>query len=101
MDTINDEGWIKLYRKSIHSQVFQNEGLWKIWTWCLMKANHKDRWVSIKTGRGSSEVLAKRGQFIFGRKSAARDLKMKPSTIHDRMQKLVNMQNLVLNSDTH
>lgn len=101
MDTIHDEGWIKLHRKSIYSQVFQNDGLWKVWTWCLMKANHEDNWVPIKTGRGTAEVFVKRGQFIFGRKTAAKALKMKPRTVHKRMLKLENMRNCALKSDTH
>jgi hypothetical protein len=96
-----EEGWIKLFRKSINSQVFQSEGLWKVWTWCLLKANHEDRWIPVKTGRGTTEVFVKRGQFIFGRKTAAKVLKMKGSTIQDRMQKLVNMQNLVTQPVTH
>jgi len=99
--TTDDEGWVKLHRKSIHSQVFQTEGLWKLWTWCLMKANHENRWISIKTGRGISEVFVKRGQFLFGRNTAAKELKMRPRTVHKRIVKLENMQNLALKSDTH
>ena len=67
----------------------------------MLKANHEDSWVSIRTGRGTSEVYVKRGQFIFGRKTAVKELKMRPTTVQDRMQKLVNMQNLVTQSDTH
>lgn len=101
MDTIHDEGWVKLYRKSIDSQVFQNDGLWKVWTWCLLKANHEDKWVSIKTGKGTSEVFIKRGQFIFGRKTAAKELKMVERTVHKRMLKLETMRNCDIQSDTH
>lgn len=101
MDTINDEGWVKLYRKSIHSQAFQNEGLWKVWTWCLLKANHEDKWISIRTGKGTSEVFVKRGQFVFGRKTAAKELKMVERTVHKRMLKLETMRNCDIQSDTH
>jgi len=101
VDTTHEEGWVKLYRKSIESQVFQNEGLWKIWCWCLLRANHKDSWVPVKTGKGRSTVFVKRGQFIFGRKTAAKELKMKPSTVQKRMQILANMQNLIIQSNTH
>lgn len=101
MDTIHDEGWIKLYRKSIDSQVFQNDGLWKVWTWCLLKANHKDAWVLVTTGKGETEVFVERGQFIFGRKSAAKELKMPPATVQKRMLKLETMQNCVTDCDTH
>ena len=62
MDTINDEGWVKVHRKIEKSAVFQNEGLQGL-IWCLLRANHQDRWVSIQTGRGSTQVFVKRGQF--------------------------------------
>lgn len=35
------EGWIKLHRKLISSNVFDNEKVLKVWIWCLMKATHK------------------------------------------------------------
>lgn len=103
MDTNNDndEGWIKLHRKILKSRVFQSDGLLKVWLWCLLKANHKDEWVAVKTGRGKTEVLVKRGQFIFGRKTAAKSLRMKGSTVQDRIKKLANMQNLVTQNKTH
>lgn len=66
-----------------------------------MKANHKDAWVSVRTGRGTMEVLVKRGQFIFGRKTAAKELKMKGTTVQYRIAKLKNMRNLVTKSVTH
>jgi len=96
-----NNGYIKLYRKSIDSQAFKNEGLWQVWTWCLMKANHKEAWLSIKTGRGETQVHILPGQFIFGRKSAAKELRMKESSIRNRMVKLKNMQNLDMQPDTH
>ena len=96
-----NQGYIKVYRKTIGSQVFQNEGLFKVWMWCLLKANHKGQWVSIKTGRGTTEVWVEPGQFIFGRKTAAKELKMKPSTVWKRIIKLKNMRNLNIESNTH
>jgi hypothetical protein len=101
VDTTNDEGWIRLHRKIIESQVFQSEGLLKVWIWCLLKANHKDRWVQIKLGRGTTEVFVKRGQFIFGRETAAKELKMVERTVHKRMLKLETMRNCDIQSDTH
>ena len=95
------DGWILLHRKIIKSRVFQNADLLKVWLWCLVKANHKDKWVPFKTGRGESEVLIKRGQFIFGRKKAAKELKMKLSSTYKRMLKLKSMQNLNMQSNTH
>jgi hypothetical protein len=98
---LSNDGWIPLFRKSIKSQVFQNEGLWKVWTWCMMKASHTEQWITIKTGRGKTEVHILPGQFIFGRKKAAKELKMHPETLRKRMLKLKNMQNLTTQSNTH
>jgi hypothetical protein len=48
-----------------------------------------------------SEVFVKRGEFIFGRKTAAKELRMVGRTVHKRMVKLESMRNLVIKSDTH
>lgn len=97
---IADENtWVKLYRKSENSRVFRNEGLWKIWTWCLMRASITERWVTFKTGKGNIEVFLTPGQFVFGRRTAAEKLRMNPNTIWKRMQKLKNMQNLNIQSN--
>ena len=93
--------WVKLWRKSVDSQAFQNEGLWKVWSWCLMKANHAEAWFPLETGRGTTEVHLQPGQFLFGRKVAARELKMAESTVWGRMRKLEKMGNIAIKSDTH
>ena len=97
----DESGWVKMHRKLACSRVFQNPDLLKVWIWCLLRANHSEVWVTIKTGRGETEVFLKPGQFIFGRKSAAKELRMKPSSIRNRMKKLENMRNLDMQPDTH
>ena len=94
-------GYVKLWRKTKASRIFQSEGLLKVWIWCLLKANHKKAWVSIKIGRGETEVHLDPGQFIYGRKSAAKELKMKPSSVRNRIEKLKNIGNLDTQQDTH
>ena len=101
MSNVTGGGYIKLYRKLIGSRVFQNEGLLKVWIYCLIKANHETAWVPVTTGKGTTEVEIKAGQFIFGRKAAAKELKMSPATIYDRMKKLEKMQNIGTQSGTH
>jgi len=96
-----DTGYIKLWRNIENSRVFKNESLLKLWIWCLCQANYKDRWVSVDIGKGSTEVKVPRGSFIFGRDSAARKLKAKPSSTWKRMLKLQNMQNLTIESHSH
>jgi len=51
------------------------------------------------TGKGAIEVHVLPGQFIYGRDSAAKDLKMPPSSVRNRMNKLKNMGNLVIKED--
>ena len=59
------DGYIKLYRKTIDSQVFQSEQILKLWILCLMKANHKEGWVKVDGVTEPVKVLP--GQFVTGR----------------------------------
>lgn len=64
------QGWIKLYRKSIHSSVFKNSNVWMVWSWCLLKANHQEQSFPFNGG----DIKISRGQFITGRKKALSEL---------------------------
>lgn len=94
-------GWICLHRQLIESRAFQNEGLLKVWIWCLLKANHERAWVTIKSGKTIQEVEVLPGQFVFGRNSASKELKIPGSTIRNRMAKLKKMQNLDIKADSN
>jgi hypothetical protein len=98
---ILNAGWVPFFRKSLKSQVFQNEKLWKVWSWSLLKATYAEYWVSVKTGKGTTEVHLLPGQFIFGRTAAAKELAMKGSTVYGLMGKLKKMQNLDIQSNSH
>jgi hypothetical protein len=93
------EGYIALWRKSLNSRIFQNDGLWKVWTWCLLKASYKKRWTSLKTGRGAVEIEILPGQFVFGRLSAAKELLMNPSTVWKRILKLKSFKTIKIKSN--
>jgi len=97
---MDDNTFILLYRKSIDSRVFKNPALWKVWTWCLLKASYKERWVSMKSGKADIEVKILPGQFLYGRLSAAKELQMKPSSVRNRMEKLKNMRNVDIKEDS-
>lgn len=98
---IVDSGWVMLWRKLKQSRVFRNPELLKVWIWCLLKASHKNRWVSMKTGTGETEVKLLPGQFVFGRNSAAKELDMPASTIRNRIAKLKNMSKIEIKPDNH
>ncbi len=90
------QGWIKLHRKSLTSAVFQRDKLWRVWCYCLLRANHQER----KILWNRQEVRLKPGQFIFGRFECSKDLKMKPSTLWKQMQLLKKMRNCDIQSNS-
>ena len=94
-------GWVKLYRKTLESMIFQNAELLKLFIWGLLKASHKEIWVPVRTGKGITEVHLKPGQFIFGRKTAAKELGQKPHAVYKRSLRLVDSGNWHIQSNTH
>lgn len=94
-------GWVKLHRQLLDSSIFASAELLRIFVWCLLKANHKKAFVPIKTGKGESIVEVGVGQFIFGRKKAAKELGDNGNTIYKRMQKLKTMGICNIQSNTH
>jgi len=64
-----------------------------------MKATYKKKWVTLKTGKGNIEVEINPGEFVFGRNAAAKELKMAPSTVRNRMAKLKKLLNLDIKED--
>ncbi len=58
-------GWCKLWRKISSSQVWSHDGMLKVFTACLIRANHKEKQVPVDNML--EPVVVKRGQFITGR----------------------------------
>jgi len=96
-----EDGFILISRSLLYSSAFQNEKWLKVWMWCLITATHKTIQVPVLTGKGNTTVTLKRGQLIFGRKSASKKLKMPPSTVRNIVYKLATLQNLDIKEDTH
>lgn len=92
---MEDDTWIKLYRKLLKSPIFDNEKALKVWVWCLLKVTHKDR----KQLIGLQIVDLKNGQFVFGRKKASEELKMTESTIYKYMKLLEELQMISIKSN--
>lgn len=100
-ESTDNQGWVRLYRKSLDSRVWHNPYLWQLWCYCLLRANHKPCWASVKTGRGQTEVYLESGQFIFGRFSAAKDLRTKPDATYKRLLKLKTIGNITTQNKAH
>ena len=67
-----DSTFITLHRKIINSACFDDAELLKVWIWCLVRANHKDREI-VHAGQ---VIKLKRGDFITGRFEATKELKI-------------------------
>ncbi|UOQ94060.1 DnaD domain protein [Halobacillus shinanisalinarum] len=76
------QGWIKLHRKILHSEIFENEKMLKVFIYCLTKSSHKEA----ETRVGRQKVQLEPGQFIFGRKKASAELNMNESTVRDYLK---------------
>ena len=84
------EGYFKVHRKILDSQVFAHQTALKVWIWCLAKVTFKDRFVSLKIGKGETTVKLQPGQFIFGRFKAEEELNIDGSTIYKWIQKFAS-----------
>ena len=95
------EGYIKLHRQLLESSIFASQIGLKIWIWCLLKANFKTRFASIKVGKGESQVKVERGSFIFGRFKAEDELNIDGSTIYKWIKKLEEEKMILITSNSH
>ena len=95
------EGWVKLDREILDSAVFANPRLLKLWVWCKCSAAWKEQWLPMRTGKGETEVKLSPGQFVFGRKAAAKKLKIPATTVERLMKKLETLGMIRLKPGTH
>ena len=87
-----EEGYVKLYRKTLDSAVFSDDWLFRLWCWCLMRANYKSRW------NGGREVPP--GSFTAGRILAANELGVSPSKWYRGMQRLEELKQVTLEANS-
>lgn len=64
-----NQGYVRLWRKSLDAGWIKNHKLWAFWTYCLMKASHKEHDAIV----GLQIVHLMPGQFIFGRRQASKE----------------------------
>lgn len=89
------DGYIKLHRKVMDSAVFCNANLWKVWCWCLLRANHRKTSILFN----GAQLYLEAGQFVSGRFAGSDECKMHPSTFRNKLSQLKNMGNLDIQSD--
>lgn len=87
-------GYIKLWRKSLDKGLLRNHKLWAFWSWCLLRASHKDHTVTV----GYQEVQLSPGQLIFGRRKAGEELGMSEREIRTGLASLKYMEKVTIKS---
>ena len=96
-----DRGYVKLWRKSLDSDLFACPNMWRVWTWCLMKATYRQQHFPVNTGRGNTVVSLEPGQFIYGRHEASMELRMPGTTVEGVLARLAERGGLTRESVTH
>jgi hypothetical protein len=83
-------GYVKLWRKAIDTGWLKSHKLWAFWSYCLLKATHKDHEVLV----GFQKVQLLCGQFIFGRKVASVETGLSEQEIRTLLKHLEKLGNL-------
>ncbi len=76
LQTINE---MILHKDIIESPIFANPDLLKTWIYCLFKASNKKKYISVKVGRGYTEIELQKNQFVFQRSVVSDELNYKNS----------------------
>lgn len=92
---MENETWIKLYRKLLISPIFENEKALKVWIWCLLKATHTEREQLV----GKKIIHLEVGQFVFGRNKASEELKMSESSVYGYIKLLEKLKMISVKSN--
>lgn len=92
MATVSDNrtGWVRFYRVVIENGWLRDHKLWAFWSYCLLKANHKEATILV----GGQQLRLLPGQFWMGRKKAAEDLNMSEQNIRTCLRKLEKLENI-------
>lgn len=87
-----DRGYVRLWRKTLDSEIMTDDWLCRLWMWCMMKANHQ-------TGKHKGVDVAP-GEFVTGTASGAELLSVSPSKFRRGLAKLADIGNIIVTSET-
>lgn len=90
-----NDGWVKLWRKSIDTGLIKNHNVWVFWTYCLMKANHEKDYKQVI---GFQEIILQPGQFIFGLHVSSEETGLSIQKIRTCLSFLKKYKNLTIKS---
>ena len=92
------DGWFKLYRRIIKSEVFQDPNLLQLWVLLLSRSSINERYEQVQWGNANRIIHVLPGQCIVGRNQTARFLKWTPSSFRNRLERLRKMKMVQLTS---
>lgn len=78
------DGYVKLWRKSLKSDVWDNPNVWRLWCWLLMKASYQ----SCKLTVGLTLVELAPGELVFGRKKCSIETGLSEKKVRNCLQAL-------------
>lgn len=84
-----------LWKKALTSTVFQDANLWKVFTWCLLRANYMQKPLLLS----GEEIQLERGQFLTGRISASEELRMSASMVYRSLKTLEKINAISVKSN--
>lgn len=87
-----NRGYVRLWRKSLDAGWIRNHKLWAFWTYCLMKASHKEFDAIV----GLQVVHLMPGQFIFGLHVASKETGLTIREIRTILDFLRKAENLTI-----
>ncbi len=73
------EGFVKLHRRLLDSDVWQNPNALRVFLWALLRANYTQRTVHF----GGRDLSLAPGEFISGRFAGSAECHLKPSTFRN------------------
>ena len=89
-----NRGYVRTWRKVLDSGWLKNHKLWVFWSYCLLKASHKEFDAII----GLQVVHLTPGQFVFGLKKASRETGLTIQQIRTIIEFLQKAGNLTIKS---
>ncbi len=86
--------WVKMHRCLLKKPIWQNQNLFRVFSWCLLKAswNHHEQIV------GMTKVQLEPGQFVYGRLKASEETGLHESTIRNCINWLKQNNTLTIKS---
>jgi len=94
-------GWIKIDREITECPMWANSEMLKTFIYFSFRAAFKQQHISVKTGEGETIVTIEKGQLIYGRLQASKDLKLAPSKVERFVKKLIEMKAIRRKSFKH